>query len=384
MPYPSKDIDYFMFDRMPAPPSAGAVRSARSAIGQFVDALQNRRRGTSKFSLRMRVNGRSVWFGRVSLSDGGFQGYKLLSEGNIDTTPVFISHDAVDDWAFTYLGRLVGGWSLRELSPKKREAAGCQYNFVIDETSRTGVRERLCDAIGERDLAKCEELLRSSVDLNEPVLVAVYVGCWTLESRPILSYAMKEGFTDVVPALLREGADPNCFDEYGLTPLQKCASKNLKGIASLLIEHGADVLAFQKSESNTATAFSYCLMSDSPAFATLLIDSCKHQEIDVRLLFGKDELISCQVKSVSMAKVLDQHSFPWLSRDSAGTTPVEALISRVNFDLEKSPGLFEWYLQHRERTVPVDLDLCRYIRSYSTLRTKRDIFLEILRRSGAR
>ena len=56
-----------------------------------------------------------------------------------------------------------------------------------------------------------------------------------------LTYAARDGHTDIAQALIEAGADVNWIDGEGVTPLILAAFKGHVGIAELLLAHDADI-----------------------------------------------------------------------------------------------------------------------------------------------
>lgn len=56
-----------------------------------------------------------------------------------------------------------------------------------------------------------------------------------------LTYAARDGFTEIARLLIDHGADVNWIDGEGVTPLILASFKDHIGLVQLLLEHGADV-----------------------------------------------------------------------------------------------------------------------------------------------
>ena len=75
-----------------------------------------------------------------------------------------------------------------------------------------------------------------------------------------LWWACQEGHIDVAKLLVRHGANVNFFDEHGFSPLHQSVGENHPGLASFLLESGADVNAQVRADGNCTalhTAASY-------------------------------------------------------------------------------------------------------------------------------
>ncbi|MEM9505850.1 MAG: ankyrin repeat domain-containing protein, partial [Cyanobacteria bacterium P01_E01_bin.43] len=80
---------------------------------------------------------------------------------------------------------------------------------------------------GDRD--QVQALLDSGTDPN-----LVY------HTNTALTYAARDGFTEIAAALIAAGAEVNWVDGEGVTPLILAAFKGHGELAALLLDHGAD------------------------------------------------------------------------------------------------------------------------------------------------
>ncbi|CAM9514197.1 unnamed protein product [Lampetra planeri] len=87
---------------------------------------------------------------------------------------------------------------------------------------------------------------------------------------------ISEGNFDLLNALLEQGANINCVDEYGQTPLHKVARRQQLDVAKFLIEKGADVNLGDKFG---RTALHIAATVDCPRLVELLIDSGVDTEV---------------------------------------------------------------------------------------------------------
>jgi ankyrin repeat protein len=71
-----------------------------------------------------------------------------------------------------------------------------------------------------------------------------------------LTYAARDGFTDIVHLLIDHGADVNWVDGEGVTPLILAAFKGHTELAELLLNHGADTTVIDQWN---RTALDYAL-----------------------------------------------------------------------------------------------------------------------------
>ncbi len=79
------------------------------------------------------------------------------------------------------------------------------------------------------DLATVQAMLQSGTDPN-----------LTYHSNTALTYAARDGFTDIARLLVDQGAEINWIDSEGVTPLILAAFKGHAEIAELLLDQGAD------------------------------------------------------------------------------------------------------------------------------------------------
>lgn len=79
------------------------------------------------------------------------------------------------------------------------------------------------------DLETVQSLLSSGTDPN-----------LTYHSNTALTYAARDGFTDIVRLLIDQGAEIDWIDSEGVTPLILAAFKGHTEITQLLLDQGAD------------------------------------------------------------------------------------------------------------------------------------------------
>ncbi|MEM9907913.1 MAG: ankyrin repeat domain-containing protein [Cyanobacteria bacterium P01_D01_bin.44] len=87
----------------------------------------------------------------------------------------------------------------------------------------------LIEATLAGDLDSVRSHLQTGIDPN-----LVY------HTNTALTYAARDGFTEIAQALIDAGADVNWIDSEGVTPLILAAFKGHSELAQLLLEHGAD------------------------------------------------------------------------------------------------------------------------------------------------
>ncbi|XP_061418323.1 transient receptor potential channel pyrexia-like isoform X3 [Lethenteron reissneri] len=97
-----------------------------------------------------------------------------------------------------------------------------------------------------------------------------------LDCQPRGGQRISEGNFDLLNALLEQGANINCVDEYGQTPLHKVARRQQLDVAKFLIEKGADVNLGDKFG---RTALHIAAIVDCPCLVELLIDSGVDTEV---------------------------------------------------------------------------------------------------------
>jgi serine/threonine-protein phosphatase 6 regulatory ankyrin repeat subunit B len=107
---------------------------------------------------------------------------------------------------------------------------------------------QLLSAAESGDLERVKSLVRQGAPLNEPSRVKFG---WT----PLIG-AVFHNETNIVQYLVESGADVNCVDKDGLTPLMWAAGWGDRGVAvvKILITHGANLDAKDK---NGATVFEH-------------------------------------------------------------------------------------------------------------------------------
>jgi ankyrin repeat protein len=85
-------------------------------------------------------------------------------------------------------------------------------------------------AISNRDLSKCEYLIKNGADLN-------YI--YTI-STPLIA-AARCGFIDICKLLIDNGADVNFLTDFGSSALGAAIMNNKYDVCKFLIDNGADV-----------------------------------------------------------------------------------------------------------------------------------------------
>lgn len=109
----------------------------------------------------------------------------------------------------------------------------------------------------EGDLDTVRSLLDGGTDPN-----LIY------HTNTALTYAARDGHTDIARALIAAGADVNWIDGEGVTPLILAAFKDHVELAELLLSHGADTTVVDQWD---RTALDYALRrGEDDAIAQLI------------------------------------------------------------------------------------------------------------------
>ncbi|WP_035384723.1 ankyrin repeat domain-containing protein [Ferriphaselus sp. R-1] len=88
------------------------------------------------------------------------------------------------------------------------------------------------------DLAMVELLLAAGVEVD-----AVDASGWSALTRAVYNPALKQGFAEIVQALIRAGANIEAPIGYGVRPLMLAAGYGETAVVEVLLNAGADVLA---------------------------------------------------------------------------------------------------------------------------------------------
>ena len=102
-------------------------------------------------------------------------------------------------------------------------------------------------AQGNRLVTHVSTLLRTAVNGGHEKLLSELIGggaeinCYNQDGKTPLYLAVDGGYDKMVLELIESGADPNCSDADGKTPLHIAASKNYAGLMHQLIHNGAEV-----------------------------------------------------------------------------------------------------------------------------------------------
>lgn len=140
--------------------------------------------------------------------------------------------------------------------------AGCHRTnststAAVTETTPAIVRPPLIAATLAGDIKEVRSLLESGTDPN-----LIY------NTNTALTYAARDGFTDIARVLIDSGADVNWIDGEGVTPLILAAFKNHLELVQLLLDHGADTTVRDQWD---RTALDYALRrGEEDAIAQLL------------------------------------------------------------------------------------------------------------------
>ena len=103
-----------------------------------------------------------------------------------------------------------------------------QREFTDSPVSNKSVPP-LVDATLRGDLKTVRQLLEEGNDPN-----GIY------HTNTALTYAARDGFTEIARALIEYGAEVNWIDGEGVTPLILASFKGHLDMVQLLLEHGAD------------------------------------------------------------------------------------------------------------------------------------------------
>lgn len=101
---------------------------------------------------------------------------------------------------------------------------------IVDSRISTESVPDLVSATLMGDLETVRRLLQAGTDPNMPY-----------HTNTALTYAARDGFTEIAHLLINYGADVNWIDGEGVTPLILASFKDYVDIVQLLLEHGADV-----------------------------------------------------------------------------------------------------------------------------------------------
>ena len=115
----------------------------------------------------------------------------------------------------------------------------------------------------------------------------------------ILILVCKEGYQNIVAFLIEKGADVNCSNEYGITPLMTASRYGHSEIAEFLIEKGANIDAIG---CNGITALMMAIRFNHSEIAEFLIE--KGANIDAIGCNGTALVYAIEEKNTEIAKLL--------------------------------------------------------------------------------
>jgi uncharacterized protein len=93
----------------------------------------------------------------------------------------------------------------------------------------TPAKPLLIEATLAGDVKRVRSHIQSNADLNV-----------TYNTNTALTYAARDGFTEIARLLIDAGAEVNWIDREGVTPLILASLKGHTEIVQLLLDHGAD------------------------------------------------------------------------------------------------------------------------------------------------
>lgn len=99
------------------------------------------------------------------------------------------------------------------------------------------------------------------------------------ENKTPLHWAAYDGNTEIASLLIQHGADVDAADEYGITPLMSACDGNYVETARLLIEHGANVNAV---DGNMETVIDNVSSFSQPETYALLRDAGAKNHLELR------------------------------------------------------------------------------------------------------
>ncbi|PZD70711.1 hypothetical protein C1752_10226 [Acaryochloris thomasi RCC1774] len=111
-------------------------------------------------------------------------------------------------------------------------AAGCDIAIRSPESfasKSASTKPALIEATLAGDVGEVRSHLQSNADPNT-----------THNTNTALTYAARDGYTEIAQLLIDAGAEVNWIDREGVTPLILASLKGHTKIAQLLLHHGAD------------------------------------------------------------------------------------------------------------------------------------------------
>ena len=130
-------------------------------------------------------------------------------------------------------------------------------NQQTDAASAAETTPPLIEATLAGNIETISQLLQNGTDPN-----LVY------NTNTALTYAARDGFTEIARLLIDQGADVNWIDGEGVTPLILASFKGHLELTQLLLDHGADATV---SDQWNRTALDYALRrGETDAIAQML------------------------------------------------------------------------------------------------------------------
>ena len=147
--------------------------------------------------------------------------------------------------------------------------------------------DELMQAAQAGNLAEVQRLIAAGADVN-----AVAEGGWTALMRACYNAELKQGFAEVVKALVDAGANIEAPIGYGVRPLMLAAGYGETAVVEVLLQAGADVLA-----------------KNDGGFTALMMVKQKHYVDVVNLLHEAEQLAglgegSCASKNAPGSNVI--------------------------------------------------------------------------------
>lgn len=304
--------------------------------------------------------------------------------------------------------------------------AGCNPN--IPSSSKVTA---LHLAVDKGDLKLVEKLLRSHANVNAVcnhnttpltrALVAKFINtniitelllagadtCWKMNERSTLHIAVSRCDETVIETFLKRGANPNCQDASGKTPLWIAVEENNIKVVPILVQGGGDVnyvrlpqsisLLCQAIKNNSLHMVKLLLDQGASAYTeTFMWSTPLHLAVDQQNISIIKELlrVNCSLNTTSNAKYSLRPMTPVQMAMELGNVEIICLLlqagckvkmswlreDRLSHTLANKPDAVR-HIQKYVSEVPSLLHLsCLSIREYLRDRFKRTV--EVLTRTG--